>query len=275
MEHTATQEKHPEWAWQWARYEDDAAFLFRDWILPNRLEDFRGKRVLDAGCGPGHHIRLVAPFAAHVTGLDLNTAALARERTADLANVTIEEGDIATWRAAEPFDVVYCVGVIHHTDDPDATFENLRRMCRPGGRLVIWCYSEEGNWMARRLVEPLRRRLLEGSGRASVERLSAVLTALLYAPVHTVYRLPLRSLPYHEYFANFRRLGFRRNMLNVFDKLNAPQTDFISRARVERWFASGFEDVSITPYAGVSWRGSGSLRRICTQARVSRNPIRC
>src|SRR5262245_48279806 len=138
------QEKHSEWAYQWSHYEDTESFLFLEWIQPNRLEDFRGKRVLDAGCGPGHHVRLVAPYAAHVTGVDLNTSSLALERTRDLANVSIVEGDIATYHPAEPFDVVYCVGVIHHTDDPDATFANLRRACRDGGRLVVWCYSREG-----------------------------------------------------------------------------------------------------------------------------------
>jgi len=79
--------------------------------------------------------------------------------------------------------------------------------------------------------------------------------------VHTLYRLPLRGLPYHEYFQNFRRLGFARNALNVFDKLNAPQTRFISRSRVEGWFGpERFADVSISAYKGVSWRASGILR---------------
>lgn len=254
------QREHAEWSYQWSHFEDDQPFLFREWIEPNRLEDFRGKYVIDAGCGPGHHVRLVAAHAARVTGVDLNTATIACERTADLAGVRIEEGDIATWRPAEPADVVYCIGVIHHTDDPDATFANLRRMCRDGGRLIVWCYSEEGNRLVRRYVEPLRRALLRRWSRSAVARLSALLTLLLYVPVCTLYLLPLRRLPYYEYFANFRRLGLRRNVLNVFDKLNAPQTQFISRARVERWFASDrFAEVSITPYKGVSWRASGTV----------------
>lgn len=255
------QREHPEWTYQWAHFEDDQPFLFREWIAPNRLEDFRGKYVIDAGCGPGHHVRHVAPYAARVTGVDLNTAAIASERTADLPNVRIEEGDIATWSPAEPADVVYCVGVIHHTDDPDATFANLRRMCRDGGRLIVWCYAEEGNALVQRWVEPLRRALLRRWSRRAVQRLSVLLTLALYVPVFTLYLLPLRGLPYHEYFANFRRLGLRRNVLNVFDKLNAPQTQFISRARVERWFASAlFDDVAIAPYKGVSWRASGTVR---------------
>jgi hypothetical protein len=113
----------------------------------------------------------------------------------------------------------------------------------------------------RALVEPLRKLVLRRLDRRIVAGVAAVLTAALYPLVHTLYRLPLPGLPYREYFENFRRLRFRRNALNVFDKLNAPQTRFISRARIERWFdAREFSDVSITRYRGVSWRGSGSVR---------------
>ena len=88
--------------------------------------------------------------------------------------------------------------------------------------------------------------------------LAHMLTILVYLPVYTVYRLPIRFAPYYEYFANWRKLSYRRNLLNVFDKLNAPQTHFIRRSTVESWFASDFDDVSITPYKGVSWRASGT-----------------
>lgn len=255
------QRKQSEWAYQWAHYEDDEPILFADWILPNRIEDFRGKRVLDAGCGPGHHMRLVAPVAAHVTGLDLNTSALARERLSPLENVSVVEADLATYGVEEPYDVVYCIGVIHHTDDPDRSFRNLEKLCRPGGRLIVWCYSREGNGLVRTIVEPLRKLVFRRLGRGVVGGISTLVTALLYPIVHTVYRLPLGGLPYYAYFQNFRKLGFRRNALNVFDKLNAPQTQFISRERVGRWFdPERFADVSITPYKGVSWRASGTLR---------------
>jgi hypothetical protein len=76
--------------------------------------------------------------------------------------------------------------------------------------------------------------------------------------VYTIYLLPLNFLPYYEYFSNFRKLTFLRNALNVFDKLNAPQVDFITNERISKWFSgSDFKDVHISQYKGVSWRGSG------------------
>jgi SAM-dependent methyltransferase len=229
----------------------------RDWIHPNRLEDFSGKSVLDAGCGPGHHARLAARFARRVVGLDLNTAAIAREKTRDLPIVEIAEGDAALWDSGERFDAVYCVGVVHHTLDPDRTVAHLRELLRPGGRLILWVYSAEGNWANRFLLEPLKKALLRRLPRPALMLLAHALTLALVPAVHTVYRLPLPWLPFHEYFANFRRLGYRRNFLNVFDKLNAPRTHFITRERAEAW-TRGLSDAHLSPYVGVSWRISGT-----------------
>ena len=113
--------------------------------------------------------------------------------------------------------------------------------------------------MVERLVEPFRKAFLRRTGRRTLLALARAITLGLYPPIWTVYRLPLRFLPFHEYFANFRRLSFGRNVLNVFDKLNAPQVQFIDRARIGRWFGGpGWRDVHISAYKGVSWRGSAT-----------------
>jgi SAM-dependent methyltransferase len=246
------------WTWQWSHLEDTSETLFREWIHPNRIEDFAGKEVLDAGCGGGHHLRLVAPIAKEVVGVDLSCAELAADRCRDLPNVSTRSGDVAVVDLGRRFDVVYCIGVLHHTDDPTRSFRNLVRHVKPGGRMIVWVYSHEGNFLNRTVVEPLKRALYGRWPRPALLALAHLLTLLLYVPIYTVYLLPLRRLPFYEYFRNFRRLSYRRNLLNVFDKLNAPQTHFIRRERVEAWFATGFRDVHVSPYVGVSWRASGT-----------------
>lgn len=252
------QARQTEWLYQWSRFEDHSELLFREWIAPVTLEDLRGKTVLDAGCGGGHHLRLVAACAKEVVGVDLNCAALAAERCRDLPNVSTVEGDVATMDLGRQFDVVYCIGVLHHTDDPGAAFRNLARHVRPGGRLIVWVYSHEGNWPARRIVEPLKRHLYGRWPRPVLLALARLLTLLLYVPAYSLYLLPLPVLPYHAYARNMRRLPFGRNVLNVFDKLNAPQTVFLRRQEVAAWFAEGFTDVSLRPYVWVSWAASGT-----------------
>jgi SAM-dependent methyltransferase len=207
---------------------------------------------------------MMAEVAKSVTAVDLNTADLALERNRRFENVRFVSADIASMDLGERFDAVVCVGVIHHTDDPDRTFVNLYRHLRPGGRMVLWTYSAEGNALVRHGVEPVRKLLLRRLPRPALVWLSRAITASMYPVVHTVYRLPfLRALPYYEYFGNFRRLSYSRNVLNVFDKLNAPQTVFTTAAKCRDWLnEERFEpgSISIRPYKGVSYSLSGVRR---------------
>ena len=253
---SSSQPRQGEWTYQWSVLEDSETWLFEQWIAPRRFEDFRGKTVLDAACGPGHHLRVAARYAKRTVGVDLNTVALAREKTRDLPNVDIVEGDIASWDSGERFDVVYCIGAVHHTANPDETVRHLSQLLKPGGLLILWVYAWEGNTLNRWLVEPIKRMSIRHLPRSVVLGVGHVLTLALYPIVHTIYRLPLSFLPYHSYFGNFRQLSYKRNLLNVFDKLNAPVTHFITRSQAERWM-QGFDDVHISQYVGVSWRISG------------------
>ena len=254
---TGRQPRQDEWRWQWARLqgeEGQTERLFWEWVWPLTPDDFRGKRVLDAGCGGGHMLGYLRDLVAEGVGVDLNTAALVRRRHRGCPHLRIYEGDLATWGEEGDFDVVYSIGVVHHTQAPQRSARNLMKLVKPGGKLVIWAYGHEGNFWARALVErpkPLYRWLprpvLMGAARA--------LAGLLHPVVHTVYRLPLPWLPYYDYFRNWRRLSFARNCTNVFDKLNAPTTHFVRRGDVDRWFAGmPFSHVEVSDWCRISWR---------------------
>ncbi len=256
------QKKHQEWHEQWSLFQDDELFLFRDWIYPNTLEDFKNKEVLECGCGGGQHTFFIAPYARSITAVDLNTIDIAMERNKKFDNVRFVEADIATMDLNRKFDIVFSIGVVHHTDNPDRAVENLKRHVKPGGKLILWVYSKEGNLLVRCLVEPIRKIFLKHIiSNKKLLTLCKIITALLYIPFYSIYMLHLRFLPYYEYSENFRKLSFYRNNLNVFDKLNAPQVDFISKDRIERWFdESEFENIHIRFYKGVSWSGSGTKK---------------
>lgn len=256
-EKSAMQKKQSEWHEQWDMLQDNELFLFKDWIYPVKLEDFSGKEVLECGCGGGQHTSFIAPFAKKIVAVDLNTSDIARERNRQFDNIEFVEDDIAGMDLSRQFDIVFSIGVVHHTDDPDKTFENMKKHTRQGGKTIVWVYSKEGNWMVENMVEPVRKLFLTGLSRNTLLFISKMTTFFLYFPVFTIYLLPLRFLPFYEYFGNFRKLTFYRNTLNVFDKLNAPQVDFISRSRIEKWFPQNeFRDIHIDSYKGVSWRGS-------------------
>lgn len=261
----AVQKKSREWHAQWSMFRDEERFLFNEWIYPASLEDMAGRDVLECGCGGGQHTAFIAEVAASVTATDLNTVDIARQRNRDKTNVTFVEADIAAMDLGRQFDVVVCIGVIHHTDNPNRTFENLYRHCKDGGLMIIWTTAAEGNALYRYMLEPLRKLVLRHLPRSAVAGLSRLITVAVYPVVHTVYRLPFMSfLPYYDYFRGFRRLSFERNVLNVFDKLNAPQVHFTTRQKANQWFSEqrfAPETICIRHHAGISYTLVGRKRK--------------
>ena len=256
-----SQVEQSEWHTQWSMFQDEELFLFKDWIYPITLEDFKDKEVLESGCGGGQHTSFVAPYAKHIVAVDLNTTDIARKRNNHFKNVTFVTADMAEMDLRRKFDIVFSIGVVHHTDDPDKTVETLKNHVERGGNLILWVYSKEGNFLMEHGVEPVRKLFLQQLSKNRLLLLSKIVCGVLYLPVYTIYLLPLTFLPYYEYFKNFRRLSFNRNVLNVFDKLNAPQVSFISKERITAWFnEEEFENIHISSYKGVSWRASGTRR---------------
>jgi SAM-dependent methyltransferase len=255
------QRKQDEWNFQWNIFFDHSSFLFKEWIAPNTLASFTGKTVLDCGCGAGQHISFVAPYAKNVTGVDLNTSKIAKKNNAKFSNVRFVEADIASMSLRKKFDIVYSIGVIHHTDDPDKTFKNIKAHVKKGGKLIIWVYAWEGNFLNRTMLEFLKKIFILKLNKKILLGMSYVITTLLYIPIYTIYLLPLRFLPFYQYFQNWRKLSFTWNNANVFDKFNAPQTHFIKEQTVKKWFNSKeFKSVHIAHYKGVSWRASGTKK---------------
>lgn len=109
-----------------------------------------GRVVLDAGCGPGRFLRLIARHAKLVVGLELGAhVERARRRCADLENVEVVQGSVLRppFRVGS-FDFVCSIGVLHHTPDPREGCARLAALLQPGGQLSVWVYPP-GYWGGR------------------------------------------------------------------------------------------------------------------------------
>jgi phosphatidylethanolamine/phosphatidyl-N-methylethanolamine N-methyltransferase len=122
-------------------------FTFGPALHPGRMQAIqrmgiqRGDRVLEVGVGTGINADLY-PRDCAVTGIDLSAPMLekARERVArkGIRNVRLVEMDAADIKFADStFDIVYAPYLISVVPDPIAVVKEMRRVCRPGGRIVI------------------------------------------------------------------------------------------------------------------------------------------
>jgi len=100
-----------------------------------------GERVLEVGVGTGINLSLY-PREAAVTGIDFTAAMLAkaRERAArkNAAPVRLLQMDAADLKFADgSFDIVYAAYLISVVPDPVKVAQEMRRVCRPGGRIIF------------------------------------------------------------------------------------------------------------------------------------------
>lgn len=105
---------------------------------------YRGRPVLEVGCGMGCMAMNWAQQGARVTAVDLNPVAVAqtRQRFAlyGLAGNICEADAEALPFADGAFDYVYSWGVLHHTPGIRQAIEELRRVLRPGGAVGVMLY---------------------------------------------------------------------------------------------------------------------------------------
>lgn len=107
--------------------------------MVNLVGEVEGQRVLDAGCGSGPLFAHLRDRGARVSGFDSSARmiALARKRLggdADLA--VLDLGDELPFSDDE-FDTVVASLVLHYLKDWGSALGELRRVLKPGGRLVL------------------------------------------------------------------------------------------------------------------------------------------
>ncbi|CAN5522755.1 hypothetical protein BH10PSE6_BH10PSE6_58870 [soil metagenome] len=100
--------------------------------------------ALDLGCGPGAGVGLLTKEAAHVHGVDASETMLATARRANRAaiaagRVTLAQGNFeAIPLARGSIDRILAANVVYFWTDMRAVISEVRRVVRPGGRLVLY-----------------------------------------------------------------------------------------------------------------------------------------
>lgn len=226
------------------REEDEsfAAIYFKDVDLAN----FTGSVGLDAGCGKGRYTRVLARNFKLVVALDGSDAVEAAvENLKPFDNVCLVRADLRLpLFAAESFDFVMSLGVLHHLDEPREGFMHLVDYLAPRGQLLVYLYSRPEIRNIRSValaIASVIRRLTVHMPHSVLRVLTAPIAALLYVgmvlPGRWGERFPglnaLRRLP----MSTYRSKPFRSLVLDTFDRLSAPVEHRYTWSELEPWFA--------------------------------------
>ena len=124
-----------------------------------------GATFLDAGCGVGSHSRRLASRGFRVVAVDFSESAVAAARENLAARglsdrVRLERADLLHLPFADgAFEYALCWGVLMHVPDVERALDELARVVRPGGTLVL-SETNASSWHARLLeaLNAVRRR---------------------------------------------------------------------------------------------------------------------
>ncbi len=188
------------------------------------------KRVLDAGCGSGRFTHYLCDKVGFIEAADPSDAVLVAARlNQEKTNVRITRAGIESIPFADQsFDLVMCIGVLHHMPSTEAGMAALAAKVRPGGHLFAYLYYNFENrsrafrllfwlasgvrWVVSRLPRGLRHFVCE------------LLAIFFYMPFVSLARLVKWLFPkrkYHEriplsYYADKRYFVIRNDALDRF-----------------------------------------------------------
>ena len=241
---------------QWHRYqktqldhdelrESERHFLAKTALRP---EDLKGKLVLDVGCGMGRFAEVATRWGARVVGVDLSAAAeVAAGNLASRDFVAFQADVFALPFAPESFDVIYSIGVLHHTPDCEAAVKALDKYLKPGGLLVVWLYSGYNKWYRfsdfwRRYTHKMKPETLHGILKVAVP--------FFYNLNQGLRRVPLVGPPIagavHHVFPVNRQKDPEARMLDTFDWYSPKYQSKHTYEQVFKWYAAmGMEDMRV------------------------------
>lgn len=144
----------PGWNWRWSWN------FAHDFCLGYRPSN-QAVRILDAGCGTGvgtEYLSYQNP-EARITAVDLSAASLdiARKRCARRTNVEFAQISLLDVpQLGNVYDLINCVGVLHHLPNPDAGLRVLADSLAPGGLMHVFVYGELGRWEIHLMQQAIR-----------------------------------------------------------------------------------------------------------------------
>lgn len=225
-------------------HRSEEAFRRRTGFSP---EDLKGKLVLDVGCGMGRFAEVATRWGAHVVGIDLSLACEVAAENLSGRAASIFQADVFRLPFVDrSFDLIYSIGVLHHTPDCEQAVKSLPRLLKPGGRLAVWLYSSYNPWYR---MSDVYRKVTRHMQPTTLYRICHAAKPL-YTCHQVLRKIPVLGKPVSKVIAWLIPMSFDTNpdwrVLDTFDWYSPWYQSKHSYEEVFRWFEScGLEDLHV------------------------------
>lgn len=221
--------------YEWGKYselEEKYEDQFKNWVHPLTPDDFNGKKVLDAGCGMGRNSYWALKWGAgKLVGFDYDERSVnaAKKNLGSFSEACILFKSVYDLDWQNEFDLAFSIGVIHHLKNPGLAIKKIFDSLKPGGRLLLWLYSYEGNEWIPKYVDPVRKNITSKLPLALVHLLSYFFSIPLW-----LYLKAYRGR--NKYFLQLKGFKYWHIHSIVFDQLIPDVANYWKREEVIKLF---------------------------------------
>lgn len=205
------------------------------------VEGLRGILVLDAGCGMGRFAEVALKYGATVVGMDLSLAVDAASQNLGVHhNAHFVQADLfALPFPDETFDLVYSLGVLHHTPDPRRAFLRLVKLVKKGGKISVTLYSGYNKVYIR--STNFWRRILTQLPTPVLYRLSH-----LAIPYYYLCRIPVLGIAFQAFFPISMHQNREWRVLDTLDCYSPTYQSYHTHYEVFGWFKeAGLTEIAV------------------------------
>ena len=206
-----------------------SAQLFNELGIPEY--ELKGKQIIDIGCGHGRSTNLLSVKADLVIGMDMGLSVIHAEEENASPNTHYLQADLHYLPFEERyFDIVYCSGVLHHTENTRRSFDHICKLVKNNGLVCVWLYAPFNNRIQQVML--------------SLRKITVPLPMTLQYWLYMIFLVPIHKLV--SWLKGTRR-HWREIMINQVDLLSPQYRHEHTAEEVSPWFSeNGFTDIHTT-----------------------------